>query len=117
MNPAIAVLLFTGAALGLAIGLLVLSHLVGPRSVRQNKLQPYECGAPVLDDVRRPFKVHYYVVAVLFLLFDLEIAFFIPWVMVYKPMGLAVLVAMLIFTAPIVLGLVYEWRRGALEWD
>ncbi len=117
MNPALAVLIFIVASVGLAAGLLVASHLLGPRSVRQGKLQPYECGMPVLDDVRRPFKVHYYVVAVLFLLFDLEIAFFIPWVLVYKPMGAAVLVAMLIFTAPIVLGLIYEWRRGALEWD
>lgn len=117
MNPAFAVLMFTALAIVLAVGLLTASYLLGPRRRRLGKLEPYECGVPLHEPARSPFHVHYYMVAVLFLLFDIELAFIIPWVSVFKRLDLYGIVTMGVFLVVLIVGLVYEWRKGGLEWD
>jgi NADH-quinone oxidoreductase subunit A len=81
------------------------------------KLTPYECGFDAFEDSRMKFDVRYYLVAILFIVFDLEIAFLIPWAVVFTRIGLFGLVAMAIFLAILVVGFIYEWKKGALEWD
>lgn len=117
MNPAFAVLMFTALAMFLAVALLTISYLLGPRRIRRAKLEPYECGVPIHEPARAPFHVHYYMVAVLFLLFDIELAFIIPWISVFKRLEWYGIATMGIFVIVLILGLVYEWRKGGLEWD
>ena len=81
------------------------------------KLSPYECGFEAFADARMKFDVRYYLVAILFILFDLEIAFLFPWAVVLKEIGLFGFIAMMIFLAILVVGFIYEWKKGALEWD
>jgi NADH-quinone oxidoreductase subunit A len=81
------------------------------------KLTPYECGFDAFEDSRMKFDVRYYLVAILFIVFDLEIAFLIPWAVVFTRIGLFGLVAMAMFLAILVVGFIYEWKKGALEWD
>ncbi len=117
MSPAFAIILFTFLALIIAVGLLAVSALLGPHRRRKGKLEPYECGMPIIDDVRKPFHVQYYLVAVTFLLFDIELAFIIPWASVFKRIGPEAVLAMGIFVVLLALGLIYEWAKGSFEWD
>jgi NADH-quinone oxidoreductase subunit A len=94
-----------------------LSHLVGPRRKRRGKADIYECGVPLLDAAHGRFNVRFYLVAIFFILFDIETVFLIPWAMVHKSLGLPGLVEMALFVGVLGAGLAYVWKRGALEWD
>jgi NADH-quinone oxidoreductase subunit A len=121
LNNYLPILLYLGIATGVGILLLVLGALIGryfsqaPNDVE--KLSAYECGFEAFEDSRRKFDVRYYLVAILFIVFDLEIAFLFPWAVALDAIGAAGLVAMGIFLAILVVGFIYEWKKGALEWD
>ncbi len=111
------ILLFIVVGLGLGGALLTLGSIVSPNKPDPEKLSPYECGFEAFEDARMKFDVRYYLVAILFILFDLEIAFLFPWAVVLPEIGLAGFVAMLVFLAILVVGFIYEWKKGALEWE
>jgi NADH-quinone oxidoreductase subunit A len=111
------VLLFIIVGLGVGVAPMVLGRLVGPHRPDSAKLSPYECGFEAFEDARMKFDVRYYLVAILFILFDLEIAFLFPWAVVLKEIGTFGFVSMLIFLAILVVGFIYEWMKGALEWE
>jgi NADH-quinone oxidoreductase subunit A len=104
---------------GLAVGVvpLVLGKLLGPNRPDPAKLSPYECGFEAFEDARMKFDVRYYLVAILFILFDLEIAFLFPWAAVINDIGFAGFLSMMVFLAILTVGFVYEWMKGALEWE
>jgi NADH-quinone oxidoreductase subunit A len=104
---------------GTAVGVvpMILGKLLGPNRPDPEKLSPYECGFEAFEDARMKFDVRYYLVAILFILFDLEIAFLFPWATVVNDIGFAGFVSMMIFLAILVVGFVYEWMKGALEWE
>ena len=111
--------LLVGAGVGIApmaIGW-ILSSLLGFQRPDAAKNSPYECGFEAFEDARMKFDVRYYLVAILFILFDLEIAFLFPWAIVLRELGMFGLLSMLVFLAILVVGFVYEWKKGALEWD
>ncbi len=111
------VLIFLGVAAGIGIALLALGFLIGRGVKDDEKLSPYECGFEAFDDSRMKFDVRYYLVAILFIIFDLEIAFLFPWAVSLDTVGLFGLISMGIFLAVLVVGFIYEWKKGALEWD
>jgi len=115
------ILIFLIIAAGLAVVLLVLGTGIGRYFARfhgdRAKLSPYECGFEPFEDSRTKFDVRYYLVAILFIVFDLEIAFLFPWAVALGKIGFAGLIAMSIFLAILVVGFIYEWKKGALEWD
>ena len=111
------ILLFLIVSTGLGLVLLVGGWLLGPKRPDAEKLSPYECGFEAFEDARMPFDVRYYLVAILFIVFDLEIAFLFPWAVALGSIGGFGLVAMGIFLAILVVGFIYEWKKGALEWD
>ena len=97
--------------------LLLLSEMLGPRRRDPEKETIYECGVPLLDSAREPFTVKFYLVAILFILFDIETVFLLPYAVVYKKLGIVGLAEMGVFILILAGGLVYLWKRGALEWD
>ena len=105
--------------IGFAVGVvpMALGWLFGPNRPDSEKLSPYECGFEAFEDARMKFDVRYYLVAILFILFDLEIAFLFPWAVVLNEIGLFGFVAMMVFLGILVVGFIYEWMKGALEWD
>ncbi|OJX08792.1 MAG: NADH-quinone oxidoreductase subunit A [Burkholderiales bacterium 70-64] len=111
------VLLFILVGLAVGVGPLVIGKLLGPTRPDAEKLSPYECGFEPFEDARMKFDVRYYLVAILFILFDLEIAFLFPWAVSIDAIGLFGFVSMMIFLAILVVGFVYEWRKGALDWE
>jgi NADH-quinone oxidoreductase subunit A len=111
------VLLFILVAIGLGIALLAIGMLAGPRRPEAEKLAPYECGFEAFEDARMRFDVRYYLLAILFIIFDLEIAFLFPWAVVFKQIGLVALVEMALFLLLLVIGFAYVWKKGALEWE
>jgi NADH-quinone oxidoreductase subunit A len=115
------ILIFLVIATGLAGLLLVLGSGLGRYLSRNRddpaKLSPYECGFEAFEDSRMKFDVRYYLVAILFIVFDLEIAFLFPWAVALGKLGLFGLVAMAIFLVILIVGFIYEWKKGALEWD
>jgi NADH-quinone oxidoreductase subunit A len=115
------ILIFLVVAAGLAVVLLVLGTGIGRYFSRFHrdpaKLAPYECGFEAFEDARTRFDVRYYLVAIVFIVFDLEIAFLFPWAVALGRIGTAGLAAMGIFLAILVVGFIYEWKKGALEWD
>jgi NADH-quinone oxidoreductase subunit A len=104
---------------GLAVGgvLLAVGSVLSPNRPDPAKLSPYECGFEAFEDARMKFDVRYYLVAILFILFDLEIAFLFPWAVSLDSIGVTGLAAMGVFLLVLVVGFVYEWKKGALEWD
>jgi NADH-quinone oxidoreductase subunit A len=102
---------------GLAILVVVLGHLFGPRRPTARKAAPYESGMRPFGPGTRRMPVHFYLVAVLFILFDIEVVFFLPWAVVFQQLGLFGLVEMLIFIAILLVGYIYAWKVGALEWE
>ena len=108
---------------GLAIGVVpialgwLISLRLGTHRPDAAKTSPYECGFEAFEDARMKFDVRYYLVAILFILFDLEIAFLFPWAVVLKEIGLFGFIAMMIFLAVLVVGFIYEWKKGALDWE
>src|SRR5438094_1150915 len=117
LEPYLPVILFilVGAAVGVAPQ--VLGFLLGPRRPDAAKNSPYECGFEAFEDARMPFDVRFYLVAILFIIFDLEIAFLFPWAIVFDSMGASTFWAMMIFLGLLVVGFIYEWKKGALEWE
>jgi NADH-quinone oxidoreductase subunit A len=111
------ILIFLAVAGGLGVVLLTLGFLFGPRRPDPAKLSPYECGFEAFEDTRMKFDVRYYLVAILFIVFDLEIAFLFPWAVALDSVGMVGLAAMGVFLLVLVVGFVYEWKKGALEWD
>ena len=111
------ILLFIVVGLVLGAVLLTVGSIVSPNRPDPEKLSPYECGFEAFEDARMKFDVRYYLVAILFILFDLEIAFLFPWAVVLPEIGFAGFVAMMIFLLILVVGFVYEWKKGALEWE
>ncbi len=111
------VLLFILVGLLVGLGPVILGSLLGPHRPDPEKLSPYECGFEAFEDARMKFDVRYYLVAILFILFDLEIAFLFPWAIVVNEIGLFGFFSMMIFLAILVVGFIYEWMKGALEWE
>ena len=111
------ILLFMLVGLGVGVAPLVLGRLLGPHRPDAEKLSPYECGFEAFEDARMKFDVRYYLVAILFILFDLEIAFLVPWAAVVNEIGFAGFLSMMVFLAILTVGFVYEWMKGALEWE
>ncbi len=117
LNAYLPVLLYLAVALGIGLILLGLGFLFGRGRKDAEKLSPYECGFEAFEDTRTKFDVRYYLVAILFIIFDLEIAFLFPWAVSLDVVGMYGLIAMGIFLAVLVVGFIYEWKQGALEWD
>ncbi|MCS4504678.1 NAD(P)H-quinone oxidoreductase subunit 3 [wastewater metagenome] len=111
------ILVFIVLAVGLGVLLPVLGFILGPRRPDDEKLSPYECGFEAFEDSRMKFDVRYYLVAILFIIFDLEIAFLFPWAIVLDKVGLFGFGAMALFVGILLVGFLYEWKKGALEWE
>jgi NADH-quinone oxidoreductase subunit A len=110
-------LLFLIVATGIGIALIVIGNVLGPKRPTAEKLSPYECGFAAFEDARMRFDVRYYLVAILFIVFDLEIAFVFPWAVVFRELGVFGLVEMGVFLTLLVIGFIYVWKKGALEWE
>jgi NADH-quinone oxidoreductase subunit A len=115
----ILIFLFIGAAVGIGpvVATKVLALVMGHDKPDAQKLSPYECGFEAFEDARMKFDVRYYLVAILFILFDLEIAFFFPWAVVLQEIGWFGFSAMMVFLGLLVVGFIYEWKKGALDWE
>jgi NADH-quinone oxidoreductase subunit A len=111
------ILVYVGVAIFIAALFIVLGLILGPHKPDSEKLSPYECGFDPFEDAHLKFDVRYYLVAILFILFDLEIAFLFPWAIAIGDIGMAGFLAMMIFLAILVIGFIYEWKKGALEWE
>ncbi len=111
------ILVFIVIGILFGVGPLVAGFILGPRRPDSEKLSPYECGFEAFEDSRMKFDVRYYLVAILFIIFDLEIAFLFPWAVVLDRIGLFGFLAMMLFLAILVIGFIYEWKKGALEWE
>ena len=111
----IAILLFV--ATGLAFAMVALGHLFGPRRDGKAKLMPYESGMTPIGSAVRRMPVRYYLIAVLFVLFDIEVIFLLPWAVVLRKLGLFGLIEMLVFVTILLVGYIYVWKKGALEWE
>lgn len=117
LNAYLPVLIFMAVAAVIAGALLVIPFIVAYRAPDTEKLSAYECGFNAFDDARMKFNVRFYLVAILFILFDLEIAFLFPWAVSFGRIGLFGFWSMMMFLALLTAGFVYEWKKGALEWD
>ncbi|HSJ33196.1 MAG TPA: NADH-quinone oxidoreductase subunit A [Longimicrobiales bacterium] len=111
------ILILLGVTLANAVGMVVLSHLVSPFRPTPAKLEPYESGMTPLGDTRERFSVKFYMVAILFIVFDLETIFLLSWGVVMRSLGWEGFVAALIFIVVLTVGMIYEWKKGALEWE
>jgi NADH-quinone oxidoreductase subunit A len=111
------ILLFLGVAVGLALIVVLASFVVARQNPDSEKLSPYECGFEAFDDARSKFDVRFYLVAILFIIFDLEVAFLFPWAVALGDIGMLGFWSMMIFLGILTIGFVYEWKKGALEWE
>ena len=111
------ILIFLGIAVALASIILLASLLVARQSPDAEKLSAYECGFEAFEDARGRFDVRFYLVAILFIIFDLEVAFLFPWAVALGDIGMAGFWSMMVFLAVLTVGFVYEWKKGALEWE
>ena len=111
------VLIFIIVGVVMGSAMIAVGAILGPRRPDSVKLSPYECGFEAFEDSRMKFDVRYYLVAILFIIFDLEIAFLFPWAIVLDEIGLFGFMAMMVFLGVLVVGFIYEWRKGALEWE
>lgn len=111
------ILLMLIAAAAVAAGLLLLNHLLGRKNPSLRKLGPYESGMPLLDDNRKRISVKFFIVAMIFILFDVEAAFLYPWAVVFRQGGWALFVEMLVFVVVLLLGYAYLWKKGAFDWE
>ncbi len=111
------IILFLFIAIGLSIGFIVINYLSSPNNPDPEKLSAYECGFEAFDDSRMKFDVRFYLVAILFIIFDLEIAFLFPWAISLGNIGAFGFWSMMVFIAILTVGFIYEWKKGALEWE
>lgn len=116
MQSWLSILILMGLAVGFGVGSVLLSRVVGPRHPTPEKLAPYECGMPPVGDARERQSVKFYLVAMIFLLFDIEIAFLYPWALALRGLGWSGLVQVVLFFAILLAGYVYVWRKGVLDW-
>lgn len=111
------ILIFLAVGAGIGLTIVVIGWLVAVRNPNAEKLSAYECGFNAFEDARLPFDVRYYLVAILFIIFDLETAFFFPWAVSLRSIGVFGLISMLVFLSLLVIGFIFEWKKGALEWE
>jgi NADH-quinone oxidoreductase subunit A len=111
------ILILIVMATGLAVLVIILGHIFGPQHPNPVKKMPYESGMRPIGPGTRRIPVHFYLVAVLFILFDIEVIFFLPWAVVFRSLGLFALLEMLVFIAILLVGYIYAWKKGALEWE
>ena len=111
------VIIFIGLSLVIGLALLISPFVLAFKNPDPEKLSAYECGFNAFDDARMPFDVRFYLVAILFIIFDLEVAFLFPWAVAFGDLGLFGFVSMMIFLGVLTIGFAYEWKKGALEWD
>jgi NADH-quinone oxidoreductase subunit A len=111
------IVIFIGVALGLVGALVVAPFLVAYRKPDPEKLSAYECGFNAFDDARMKFDIRFYLVSILFIIFDLEVAFLFPWAVSFGEIGMLGFWSMMIFLGVLTIGFIYEWKKGALEWD
>ena len=111
------ILLFILVGIGVGVAPMVLGKLLGPNRPDPEKLSPYECGFEAFEDARMKFDVRYYLIAIQFIVFDLEIIFIVPWATVFRELGVLGLVEMGIFVGMLLIGFIYVWKKGALEWE
>ncbi|MEF2146949.1 NADH-quinone oxidoreductase subunit A [Luteimonas sp. FXH3W] len=110
-------LLFLMVSTGIGVALFAVGKVLGPKRPSLEKLSPYECGFEAFDDARMQFDIRYYLIAIQFIIFDLEIIFIVPWATVFRELGVLGLVEMAIFAGMLLIGFVYVWKKGALEWE
>ena len=111
------ILIFICVALAFGAAMILIGAVLGPHRPDAQKTAPYECGFEAFEDSRMKFDVRYYLVAILFIIFDLEIAFLFPWAVTLDRIGMFGFLAMMLFLAVLVVGFIYEWKKGALEWE
>jgi NADH-quinone oxidoreductase subunit A len=111
------ILVFIAIGLAIGVALSLISWLVSPKRPNKEKLSSYECGFDAFGDARLPFDVRFYLIAILFIIFDLETAFLVPWAVVFRQLGAEGMIAMGIFLGLLALGFIYEWKKGGLEWE
>ena len=111
------IIVFLGVSLGIGLALLVSPFLLAFKNPDPEKLSAYECGFNAFDDARMKFDVRFYLVSILFIIFDLEVAFLFPWATAFGEISMAAFWSMMIFLAVLTIGFAYEWRKGALEWQ
>jgi NADH-quinone oxidoreductase subunit A len=111
------ILVFLVIAGGIAVAMILASVVLAKQSPNSEKLSPYECGFEPFEDARMRFDVRYYLVAILFIIFDLEVAFLFPWAVSLGDIGVFGFWSMIVFLAVLTVGFAYEWRKGALEWE
>ena len=104
-------------AVGFAGFVLVVTHLLGPKRIDERKLDIYECGIPYIGNARTRFSIHFYMIAVIFVLFDIEVVFLYPWAVNFMKLGLFGFIEMMVFIGVLLVGFVYVWKKGALEWE
>jgi NADH-quinone oxidoreductase subunit A len=117
MSAYTGVLLFLMVIAGIGLFMIVLTSILGPRRITPEKLSPFECGSESVGDARGRFDVKFYLVALLFIVFDIEAVFLFPWATIFRDLGLLGFVEMTLFVSVLLLGLVYVWRKGALRWE
>ena len=117
LSEYLSIIIFFFIALALSIGFVVINYLLSPKNPDPEKLSAYECGFEAFSDSRIQFDVRFYLVAILFIIFDLEIAFLFPWAISLKNIGLLGFFSMMIFLLVLTIGFIYEWKKGVLEWD
>ncbi len=110
-------IVFVGVAGVIGLALLVVAFVVAYKAPNPEKLSAYECGFNAFDDARMKFDVRFYLVAILFIIFDLEVSFLFPWAVAFGRLGLFGFLSMMVFLAVLTVGFIYEWKKGALEWD
>ena len=111
------ILIFLGIAIGIAVAMVTASYIAARQKPDSEKLSAYECGFEAFDDARGRFDVRFYLVAILFIIFDLEVAFLFPWAVALGDLGLFGFWSMVVFLGILTVGFIYEWRKGALEWE
>jgi NADH-quinone oxidoreductase subunit A len=111
------IVIFLGIAGGIAVIMLIASYIIARQKPDSEKLSAYECGFEAFDDARSQFDVRFYLVAILFIIFDLEVAFLFPWAVALGDIGLFGFWSMVVFLGILTIGFIYEWRKGALEWE
>jgi NADH-quinone oxidoreductase subunit A len=111
------IVLFGALAVVFGVGTLLISYYLQPREYNAEKYSTYECGSEPISDARMPFPLRYYIIAMLFVIFDIEVIFLYPWAIDFSRIGLIGLLEMIVFIALFVLALIYAWRKGALEWE
>lgn len=117
LNEYLPIVIFLGVAIGLATVIVVIPFLISIKAPDNEKLSSYECGFAPFDDARSQFDIRFYLVSILFIIFDLEIAFLFPWAISLKNLGLFGFWSMMVFLGVLTVGFIYEWKKGSLEWE